>query len=739
MAEKEIKSRIVLDGEKEYSSTIKSASRNLKTLKSELQAETKELGNNATAQQKAEVKAKSLKAQIAEQEKVVKACRAALDEVKEKYGDNEDAVAKYEQKLNNARSALADMNNQLQDVSGSLEQNATESFANALEKVSSVGETVSSAIEGIFTGMVSTVQSAVTELWAMITATAARADDWSDLASIWGTDVQTIQTYSRAVKSMNDSFEDLSNAVTKITMGDSKKITELLGVSDVNYSDKWAYAMAVMDSLYKKAEEGEDITPIMEQIFGEKKSVSVMDLIGDWSEIQGLLDQFNGDESGYGMTTEGMSTMQQVMLNLTKIEQRWEALKDRIADGFGTTTLTLQAHVIGGLDALADFMNAESDEERQAALEKLTEEVEGFAQDVAAAIEAAVATLSQIGSSLKDSDNPYVSGVGSIFQAIADTMEWIIKNQDDVVNALKAIFGFWLVTKIASIAGKLSSIVASIGVIKAWSATNAATSAVTAEGAKTIWGNLGTTFTNLGGKIGTALGGFSTFSLNNLGVVVDWFSNDTRIGRALTRGDESVGEALTGTVEELAENVGKNASTFTDDWARLGIKVKEALTGEEVGSGGSTAFEIPENTTNPLNGITLEQMQAAETFWDYWKGLNGDEVSDEAWDAFESAFAGNDGLFDQLNDMMDRLYQTNDNPSEIGDLPASFWENLTSSETLKKSDVAAFNKVPEDMATAVEGAVLSGMSGIKVEMDGQVVGTLIAPYVNQQLALSMFR
>ena len=87
MAGKEIKQRIVLEGEKQYNQAIKEAQRNLKTLKSELKAETAELGKNATEQQKAETKAKSLQKQIAEQEKVVKTLREALEAAKKEYAE----------------------------------------------------------------------------------------------------------------------------------------------------------------------------------------------------------------------------------------------------------------------------------------------------------------------------------------------------------------------------------------------------------------------------------------------------------------------------------------------------------------------------------------------------------------------------------------------------------------------------------------------------------------------------
>ena len=87
---KEIKQTIVLEGEKQYNQALKDAQRNLTTLTSELKAETAELGRNATEQQKAETRRKNLQKSIKEQEKIVKTYQKALEEVREKYADNED-------------------------------------------------------------------------------------------------------------------------------------------------------------------------------------------------------------------------------------------------------------------------------------------------------------------------------------------------------------------------------------------------------------------------------------------------------------------------------------------------------------------------------------------------------------------------------------------------------------------------------------------------------------------------
>ena len=49
---------------------------------------------------------------------------------------------------------------------------------------------------------------------------------------------------------------------------------------------------------------------------------------------------------------------------------------------------------------------------------------------------------------------------------------------------------------------------------------------------------------------------------------------------------------------------------------------------------------------------------------------------------------------------------------------------------ITSADLSAFNKVPGEMSSAVANAV----SGIKVYMDGEEVGNLVAPYVSQSIA-----
>ena len=174
MANNDIKQKIILEGEQEYNRALKDARRNLKTLKSELKAETAELGANATAQQKNEARVKSLQKQIKEQEKIVNTYKKALDQVKEKYSDNEDAIQKWEVKLNYARESLAKMKNDLEgigdefkDVQGSAEMAtvASKSVADTLERLSGIGGAISDGIQSAFMGLLNTTKETVQAIW----------------------------------------------------------------------------------------------------------------------------------------------------------------------------------------------------------------------------------------------------------------------------------------------------------------------------------------------------------------------------------------------------------------------------------------------------------------------------------------------------------------------------------------------------------------------------------------------
>ena len=129
--------------------------------------------------------------------------------------------------------------------------------------------------------------------------------------------------------------------------------------------------------------------------------------------------------------------------------------------------------------------------------------------------------------------------------------------------------------------------------------------------------------------------------------------------------------------------------------------------------------------------MTEEQWKAAQAFWDIFRA-NPTDFSDDAWSAFESAFEGQDDLFEKLNSLMDYVVQSDrgDSWRGIEDLPADWWVNTGSGSGLSSEDISGFKTIPGQMRAAVR----EGVNGIKVTLDGYTVGNLVAPYVSESIA-----
>ena len=805
---KEIKQKIVLDGEQEYNRAIKEAQRNLKTLRSELKAETAELGRNATEQQKAEAKAKSLQKQIAEQEKIVKTLKEALAEVKEKYGDNADEVAKWEQKLNAARTTLADMKNGLDGIGTGfqgMQANAaqatvaTKSVADALGSIGSAGGNMSDAIENIFTGMIDRVMDAAEQMWDMISETAAKANNWTDIAGYWGTDAQTIQQYARAVGASANSFDDLQSAVSKIVMGGKgKTIAELIGVSNVNYKNEWDYAMAVMDQLQKMSKSGQNMTPIYEQIFGERKSTKVMDLINDWETIQDLLPQFNGNNSGYGMSDGALGTMNDLWVSINTIEQKWLAIKENIAAGFGVASLDLLVNVEGTLDGIADYMNAKNDSEKQAALDKIRANVEEFFTKLAEVIRSCLHILRDVGENLSESDDPLTSAIGDILVKLADSLQWMVDHSEEVKQAFEAIFGLWLLGKLAAAAGALGSILLKIEAIKAFKGISVASSAVESAGAE-AGGTWAGAFAKAAIKAVPWIAGLLTFFENAITPqgnddLYDAEGNPTELGQSLGitgtqkknetawkqseegknsiwggKGDriEAAGMVTRGqynALNQLWENysglVKTNASqeellktaqkAFEGEEEKLQGYLEKIL---ELRDSGKRPGELPLEWFGVPSGEELEEdvdldadkysdqdrEQAVQDWWDAWKNASN---GDEPWTEEESAFSWFQEVFgDQAGEVFDRIIQKLDeldDQTKLEDIPEDWWRttgNWTDTgDNITGSDLRSFRGLPASMLSAVQRGAAAGVAGIQVRLDGRAVGEMVAPYVSTIIA-----
>lgn len=740
---KEIKQKIVLEGEKEYSAALKEANRNLKTLRSELKAETAELGRNATEQQKAEAKAKSLQKQIAEQEKVVKTYEKALEEVRQKYGDNEDAIASWEQKLNNARTSLANMKNDLEGVGESFQgintdaaaaTVATKSVADALGQIGSAGSTVSGAIEDIFTGMIDTVRDALSEIWSMVVETATRANQWTDIAGYWNTNPQTIQQWYRATESTGKGgFTDLQNAVTKLAMGDHDKIKELTGVSWVGDIDEWQYSMDVLSSIASMGHQQRNSA--LGALFGEKKATKIMDLLNDWTIIQGKLSEFNGNESGYGMTDEQLESMDSLYVQIETIDQKWDALKDKVAAGLGVASMELLVNVEGVLDGIADFMKAEDEGEKQAALEKIRTNMEAFFRKLGEIVNDCIGILNEVGQDLQKSDDPVTKAIGDILVGLTDALNWMVEHQNEVKTAFETIFGIWLLGKLAAVAGNLGSIVMQIEAIKAFKGLGAVESAAAAASAGSAQGGAWASAFWAAAKVAApALAFLYTLfgnALTEQGNDDLWDSegNPTALGAELgisqtkeeaqaewlqsEEGQNSIWGGKGDRIEEAGIITRSQYAALNSLWGNYSGLVKTNATQEELLEKARREFEGQEELFDeyvrkiyelrnsgqrpddlPLDWFGVypeveeyedltptydaaDREQAVQDWWDAWRNAaNGDDT----WDEEGSAFAWMQEVFgDDFGNVWDgiiaKLDEMGEKQLKMEDIPQSWWLN----------------------------------------------------------------
>lgn len=491
----DIKRRIVLEGEKEYNSALKDIQRNLKTMRSELKAESAELGKNATEQQKAEIRAKSAAAQIKEQEKAVKILEEALGKAKEDYSDNEEVIAKWQQKLNEARTTLAQMRDGLYDMGDGFRQSksdaeltaiAAKQVGDALGEIGSVGESVAGAIEGFFSGMIHTIESAVMAMWGLVSESAARANNWTDLASYYGSTAIEMQKWSNAIEAANGEFEKFATLINTFAFGGkADKITEWFQISDVNYQDKLKYTVDVLQRMADVKDEmmaSGTWDDAMSDIFGTKRAADASWFISNWGDILEKLPTFDAENGGFGMSEEGLGMLNEVAITSAEIETKWASIKDSVAEVFAKHTLDLQTNVSGGLDAINDFIKAENQEEREAALEKLRTNVEEFFRKVGEIISAGIAILGEVGEELKESGDPVAQTIGNILTALKDALEWIVNNQEAVKEAFYVIFAVCLMGHLTAAAGKLSSVLLQIKAIQGFKGLSLGSGAAQAAG-----------------------------------------------------------------------------------------------------------------------------------------------------------------------------------------------------------------------------------------------------------------
>lgn len=246
--EEQIKSKIILEGEKEYRAACKVINTSLREIGSEMKLATAEFGDNAESIEALTRKQDILQKQLDEQAKKAKAAEAALKKMREGGIDPTDpAYQKMQTNLNNTRAEMVKVQRELDDTSKKLKSSKID-WESVGDTVGKVGKAIGAGVAAMgaaigaaataFLGLAESTREArenMGKLEAGFTTAGHSAEDakntYTELYGILGDDGQATEAAAHLAQLTNNEQElatwtDIATGVYA-TFGDSLPIENL--------------------------------------------------------------------------------------------------------------------------------------------------------------------------------------------------------------------------------------------------------------------------------------------------------------------------------------------------------------------------------------------------------------------------------------------------------------------------------------------------------------------------------
>jgi len=182
---------------------------------------------------------------------------------------------------------------------------------------------------------------------------------------------------------------------------------------------------------------------------------------------------------------------------------------------------------------------------------------------------------------------------------------------------------------------------------------------------------------------------------------------------------------------ELPENMAQAAEAAAEKaWEEAAAPMEEAAE--------ALKELIPDNAAESAPDADAREA-AIQAWWDaYRTAANAGETGD--WDAEQAAFDKLAEILGEetepvMNRIMDRL-EKEGYVTGLEDLPQSWWmaPDNWNGGGLSGQDVEGLKGVPGQMAAATRAGIADGLGKVRVIMDRQAVGWLVAPTVSEYIA-----
>lgn len=423
-----IGTKIVLEGEKEYRSAIYNVNKSIGTLKSELRAVSAEFEGNANSIEALRKKNEVLNKQQAEQEKLVKLLRGALEDAAKQYGENSNKVLDWQRKLNNASAYLIKLNREIEDNEKYLKE-AEQSTDKTAKSIDEFGKSIEGASQktSIFGDV----------LKANLLSNAIR-DGVRKLASELG------EAIEQSIDLASD-LEEVQNVVD-VTFGESassidswaESMGEAHGVS-VLFSKQFAGTMgAMLKSMQVTDEQVVEMSKNLVQLAGDMASFYNIDVEEAFTKIR----------SGISGETE---PLKQLGINLNVANLEAYALAQGINKAYSEMTqaeqVTLRYNYLlqATADAQGDFArNIDSLANQQRITELQREEILMKLGD--AVIPAVTRATTKLNEAMDGMGDELAEVAEILAEGVVNAFIWMVDNSDKVIAGLKGI-GAAIVTK----------------------------------------------------------------------------------------------------------------------------------------------------------------------------------------------------------------------------------------------------------------------------------------------------
>ena len=212
--EEQIKSQIILEGEKEYRAACKGINTSLREIGSEMKRATAEFGDNAESIEALTRKQDILQKQLDEQAKKAKAAEAALKKMREGGIDPTDpAYQKMQTNLNNTRAEMVKVQRELDDTSKKLKSSKID-WESVGETVGKAGKAIGAACAAMGAAIVAKIGAAATAFLGLAESTREARENMGKLEAGFTT--------------AGHSAEDAKNTYTELygILGDDGQATE---------------------------------------------------------------------------------------------------------------------------------------------------------------------------------------------------------------------------------------------------------------------------------------------------------------------------------------------------------------------------------------------------------------------------------------------------------------------------------------------------------------------------------